>query len=232
MLIGGLQKSSLLDYPDKVAAVVFTVGCNFRCGFCHNPTLATRSEDAELISEDAVFKFLGTRRGLLDAVVVTGGEPTLQWDLEDFFSRVKEMGFLTKLDTNGTDPDVIARLISRDIVDMFAMDIKHRLTAEAYERASGAPMDIEAVKRSVELIKGSGIVYEFRTTLVLGLHEETDVLDMAEDIQGAEKYVLQRFVPRDDLNAGAYRDRKTFDDATLERLRDRCLAFVKRCDIR
>lgn len=232
MLIGGLQKSSLLDYPDKIAAVIFTVGCNFRCGFCHNPTLAARPGEATLIDEREVLEFLGSRQGLLDAVVITGGEPTLHAGLEDLIVQIKEMGFLVKLDTNGTNPDAVERLIARKLVDLFAMDIKHRLTEEAYMRATGVPVDIEAVKRTIAIFRKSGVRHEFRTTLVKGLHAEADVIGMAEDIAGAATYVLQRFVPRDDLNDLSYGERESFDTATLERLSKECRAFVRECLIR
>lgn len=232
MTIGGLQKSSLLDYPGKIAAVVFTVGCNFRCGFCHNPGLVVACAEQEIIPESDVLAFLAARRKLLDAVVITGGEPTLQHDLRAFIRKVREMGYVVKLDTNGTDPRTVKLLIDEGLVDYYAMDIKHRIESRAYERATMQTVDIEAIRQSIALIKGSGVDYEFRTTLVEGLHTPEDVIAMAEFLQGAKRYMLQKFIPREELNDETYKEKRAFSHAVLEDLKVRCSAFVDECDIR
>ncbi len=193
MLIGGYQKLTLIDYPGKIATTVFTVGCNFRCPFCHNPELVksiTYNSQPNVLEKE-FFAFLKKRRGKLDGVCITGGEPTLQSDLIDFIKKVKKMGFLIKLDTNGTRPDVLKKLYKARLLDFVAMDIKNNL--EKYAQTCGEKVDIERIKLSVELIKNSGVPYEFRTTVVPGLHTEEDFEKIAEWLRGAESYYLQKY---------------------------------------
>ncbi|MGC8971837.1 MAG: anaerobic ribonucleoside-triphosphate reductase activating protein, partial [bacterium] len=163
MLIGGLQKFSLIDYPGKISAVIFTKGCNFRCPYCHNPELVI-FDGKDLIEEDYIFSFLREKRGKLDGVVLTGGEPTLQSDLINFLKEIKGLGFFTKLDTNGSNPEVIERLLEEKILDYIAMDIKANL--EKYNDVTHSNVDIEKIKKSIDIIMHSGIDYEFRTTIV------------------------------------------------------------------
>lgn len=231
MVFGGLQKNSLLDYPSKIAAVVFTIGCNFRCGFCHNPSLMN-AEGCTIINEQEILSFLQSRRRVLDAVVITGGEPTLHADLLDFIRKVAEMGFLVKLDTNGTNPDVLKRCLDEHLIDYVAMDIKHRLDADWYEKTVETRLIIEHIKKSIQHILASSILHEFRTTVVDGLHTADDVRAIAESIKGAKKYALQKFIPRDSLNNETFKARVSLDDATLSALRDDCLKFVDCCEIR
>lgn len=232
MIIGGLQKSSLLDYPSKVSAIIFTAGCNFRCGFCHNPGLVTKIEETEILSEKDIFDFLESRKGKLDAVSITGGEPTLHHDLPDLMHRIKAMGYLVKLDSNGTNPEMLEEILHKGLVDYLAMDIKHRVEKDAYERAIQAPIDIENIKRSIRILMESGIAYEFRTTLVEGLHSKEDVVAMAQAIRGASTYALQKFIPRESLNDDSYKEKTTFSDETLEALRALCEEHVEQCFIR
>jgi pyruvate formate lyase activating enzyme len=189
MLIGGYQKLTLIDYPGKLATTVFTVGCSFRCPFCHNPELV----DLKLIhnekSEKEFFDFLKKRKGKLEAVCITGGEPSIQPDIIDFVKKVKRRGFLVKLDTNGSRPDVLKKLIDARLIDYIAMDIKNSL--KKYAKTAGAKIDQERIKLSVELIWNSGIDHEFRTTVVPGLHEEKDFDDIANWLSGSKKYYLQ-----------------------------------------
>lgn len=202
MLIGGFQKLTLIDYPGKVATTVFTVGCNFRCPFCHNPDLVI--PERELVKqfrpvEKEFFAFLGKRKGKLDGVCVTGGEPTLYPDLPAFIRRVKKMGFLVKLDSNGTNPEMLRELFREQLVDFVAMDIKNR--KEKYAETTGTEsVDMEKIHESVKLIMESGIPYEFRTTVVPGLHEESDFDAIAKWISGAPAYYLQPFRERTILN--------------------------------
>lgn len=196
MLIGGFQKLTLIDYPGKVATVVFTIGCNFRCSFCHNPDLIKPTPEMIAIgkeNEKIFFDFLKKRRGLLDGVCVTGGEPTLQPDLIPFLERVKSMGFLVKLDTNGLKPEVLREVLRRKIADHIAMDVKH--APEKYASAMGVEIDMEKIQESVEIIKKSGLPYEFRTTVVPGIHTEEDFDAIGKWIRGTKNYYLQPFRP-------------------------------------
>ena len=198
MLINGLQKLSLLDYPEKLAATVFTGGCNLRCPFCHNASLVTRFSECERISEDEVFSFLEKRKGLLDGVCITGGEPLLQEDLADFIIKVRELGFLVKLDTNGTSPEKLDSLIRRSLVDYVAMDIKNSF--DKYPVTVGIPdyNPAPAFESAKLLLRGS-VPYEFRTTLVRGLHTEEDIEKIGRSLAGAKDYFLQNFEDSGDL---------------------------------
>jgi len=192
MLIGGLQKLTLIDYPGHIAATVFTVGCNFRCPFCHNPELVERGAwSVEHKLEKDFFDFLGERRGKLEGVCITGGEPTIQPDLEEFIRKIKDLGYKVKLDTNGARPDVLRRLYAKKLLDFVAMDIKSDL--ENYEKTANSKIDTERIKLSVDLIRNSGVDYEFRTTAVPGLHKEEDFIKIGKWLEGSKKYVLQTF---------------------------------------
>jgi pyruvate formate lyase activating enzyme len=192
MLILGLQKLSLLDFPGKLAATIFTGGCNLRCPYCHNARLVTRPESCARLSESAVLAFLEKRRGLLDGVCITGGEPLLQADLEDFIVRIRTLGFLVKLDTNGCFPEKLARLIGRGLLDYAAMDIKNSF--EKYPETVGLPaFDPAPVRRSIELLLKNAVPYEFRTTLVRPFHTEAELVAMGRTAAGTENYFLQNF---------------------------------------
>ena len=189
MKISGLQKLTLLDYPGKMACTVFTYGCNFRCGFCHNALLVTE-ENSDNISEDELFAFLRKRQGILEGVCISGGEPTLQEDLAEFISKVKAIGYSVKLDTNGTNPDLLQRLISEGLVDYVAMDIKN--SPAKYDITCGCKVDMDKIEKSVSIIKESGIDHEFRTTTVREYHTKEDFTQIAERIKGS-RYFLQHF---------------------------------------
>lgn len=232
MLIGGLQKLTLIDYPGKVAAAVFAIGCNFRCGFCHNPELVNselRIMNSELSEED-VLQFLKSRQGLLEAVVITGGEPTVQPDLVDFVKKVRSLGFLVKIDTNGANPEMIERLNQEKLVDFWAMDVKS--SESKYERTAGVAVDLEKIKKSIELIKKNGVDYEFRSTLVAGLHLSEDVLEMAKMIEGAKKFVLQKFVSREKLVNQDFVGRSSFSEQEMLRLAEECRRWVEEAEVR
>ncbi len=207
MLIGGFQKLTLIDYPKKIATIVFTVGCNFRCGFCYNLDLVipSRKKSLTLTKEDDFFDFLASRKGKLEAVVVTGGEPTLQKDLEIFLKKIKSLGFLVKLDTNGTAPEKIKKLIKKGLVDYIAMDIKNRLTESKYKKIVGTKVDINAIKKSIKLLMENKIDYEFRTTMAPGITKE-DLLSIAKSIKGAKKYFLQEFKDTEVIDLGCKKD--------------------------
>jgi pyruvate formate lyase activating enzyme len=200
MRIGGIQKCSAIDFPGKIACVLFTQGCNFRCPFCHNEELIKPIRFVSNISKEEIFKFLETRRRLLDAVVISGGEPTLHPDLEIWFRRIKDLGFATKLDTNGTHPGVTQSLIQKHLIDFIAMDIKHRLQEAPYEHIIGIQKILLTVKESIQILMKSSIDYEFRTTLIREVHTREDVFAIAESLQGAKQWTLQEFRSQKTLN--------------------------------
>lgn len=242
MLIGGLQKLTLIDYPGKIACTVFTVGCNFRCPFCHNPELvesgSQKVRESENISESDFFDFLKARQGLLDGVCVTGGEPLLYHDLPEFLRKIKNLGFLVKLDTNGASPDKLAALIKDNLVDYVAMDIKTNVKCQmpnvktSYEKVAGARVNLKDIKKSIGIIMSSGLDYEFRTTVVPGLHTESDILEIAEEIRGAKKYFLQQFMPGEKILDATFREAKPYPIEFLRQIRDKIKEFFGACEIR
>ncbi len=192
MRICGLQKLSMVDYPGKIAATVFTGGCNLRCPFCHNALLVTRLEESPRLEESEIYDFLQKRRGLLDGVVLSGGEPLLQGGAADFLQRVRAMGYSVKLDTNGCYPDALAAILEAGLVDYVAMDIKN--APEKYAMTVGLPeFDLAPIEKSIALLKRSGAEYEFRTTLVRELHTSADVAAIGQWLRGAPRYYLQNF---------------------------------------
>jgi len=197
MLIGGLHKLSLIDYPGKLSAVVFTRGCNFRCPYCHNPELI-EGNGGDIIEEDKILSFLDERKGKLDGVVVTGGEPTLQSEIVEFLERIKRLGFFVKLDTNGSYPERIKEIIDRKLLDYIAMDIKAPLYK--YNRTTLTSIDTERIVESIHLIMNSGIDYEFRTTVVRSLLSRDDFPKIGEMIKSAKLFVLQEFRPTKTLD--------------------------------
>ena len=191
MKISGLEKFSMVDFGEKICATVFTPSCNFACPFCHNGDLALNKNIA-LISEEEVFEYLSQRKKLLDAVVISGGEPTLQADLPSFLTKIKKLGYVIKLDTNGSNPYVLKKLVCDGLVDFVAMDVKNSLTA--YPVTVGKPdVDLNAVKESVDFLLSDAVDYEFRTTVVKGLHTEESIIGAAKWIAGAKEYYLQQF---------------------------------------
>ncbi|NMA67104.1 MAG: anaerobic ribonucleoside-triphosphate reductase activating protein [Clostridiaceae bacterium] len=190
MLIAGFQKSSLLDYPKKISAVIFTQGCNMDCSYCHNRRIIEPGYKDSCLSDVEILTFLMKRKKLLDGVVVTGGEPTLQKDLLSFISKVKNMGYSIKLDTNGTNPDVLNELINNELIDYVAMDIKAPLSN--YDKICCTKVDTEKIKKSIELLLKGNIEYEFRTTYVPGLKED-DLISICKSIEGAQQYVVQQY---------------------------------------
>ena len=201
MRILGLQKLSLLDFPGKVAATVFTGGCDLRCPFCHNAPLVLPGRGTSALDAGGVLDFLASRRGLLDGVVLSGGEPLLQPDTADFLAEVKAMGFAVKLDTNGCHPDALADILDRRLADYVAMDIKNSL--EKYPWTVGVPgFDTAPVERCARLLMEGPADYEFRTTLVRPFHEVGDMETIGRWLRGARRYYLQAFVDSGDLVGG------------------------------
>ena len=201
MLIAGLQKLTLLDYPGKTACTVFTPGCNFRCPFCHNALLVTQKVDSS-ISEDEFFSFLSKREGILDGVCITGGEPTLQKDLIEFMQKIKDKGFLIKLDTNGYKPDVLKEILDKNLADYVAMDIK--ASPERYGEATGiADFDFSLVAKSIDLLEKSGVPHEFRTTVTDELHTEEDFGKILSLFSEKTPYFIQQFKDSGNLIDGS-----------------------------
>lgn len=196
MLIQGLQKLTLLDYPTKLAATVFLGGCNMRCPFCHNASLVVRPSDYS-ITEEEFFSFLESRKGRLEAVCVSGGEPTLRPELPSFINRIKEMGFLVKLDTNGTNPKIIRSLVEQGLLDYVAMDIKN--SPESYSRTAGISVNMDAISESVSYLLSGKVDYEFRTTVVKGYHTKADFESIGRWISGARAYFIQTFKDSGDI---------------------------------
>lgn len=198
MRIQGLQKLTLLDFPEKTACTVFTAGCNFRCPFCHNASLVVDIPREAEISEAEFFAFLEKRVGVLDGVCITGGEPLLQPDIETFIRKVKDLGYAVKLDTNGSFPDKLRVLVEQKLVDYVAMDIKN--APEVYAATSGMEtLDLDRIEKSVSYLKEGNVPYEFRTTVVKNYHFKESFEEIGKWIQGAEKYYLQNFVDSGDL---------------------------------
>jgi pyruvate formate lyase activating enzyme len=231
MVIGGLQKLTLIDYPGKIACTVFTVGCNFRCPFCHNPELVDQVKYlSDLISDSEFFDFLKSRQSLLDGVCVTGGEPTLHKDLPEFFKKIKDLGFKIKLDTNGTNPEMLENLLKDKLIDYIAMDVKTNL--KNYEKVVGTKVNLENIKKSVKIIMESGLDYEFRTTVVPGLHAEEDILALVGEISGAKKYYLQQFRPGEKVLSREFREIKSYQVEFLREMRDRIKEKFEICEVR
>ncbi|MCB9798293.1 anaerobic ribonucleoside-triphosphate reductase activating protein [Candidatus Nomurabacteria bacterium] len=203
MLISAVQKFTMLDYPGKCACIVFTPGCNFRCGYCHNPEFVLPEEIQKIkhtfIPEKVFFQFLQKREGMLDGVVITGGEPTMMGDLLDFMRKVKERGFLVKLDSNGNRPDILEKALSEGIVDYIAMDVK--TSYGKYGQLVGKLVKTENIQKSIALLMHSNIEYEFRSTLVDEIHSHGVLAEMREMIDGARALYLQSFRPEKTLKS-------------------------------
>ncbi len=243
MLIGGLEKLTVIDFPGEIAAIIFTQGCNFRCHFCYNPMLVlpaktdgkvrySSQEEAEdhLLKEDDLFAFLESRRGKLDGVVITGGEPTLHADLPEFIERIRALGYKVKLDTNGTNPEMLARLIGAGLLDYIAMDIK--APRERYGEVVGVQLDFSRIEKSIKIIMESGRPYEFRTTVVPDLLDGKDIARMGEMIRGAEKWFLQAFKSETELVDRNFMGRKRYAVREMEELADTARKFVAFCQVR
>lgn len=228
MLISGLQKLTLLDYPGKVACTVFTGGCNFRCPFCHNASLVLPERMAHDSSEEAVLAFLKKRQGILDGVAVTGGEPLLHKDIDLFLKKVKDLGYKIKLDTNGSFPDRLIQLCKAGLVDRVAMDIKN--SPALYEKTVGAKVNMADIERSKDFLLSGTVDYEFRTTTVKGLHTAESIKEAAKWIKGAKEYYLQQFKDSGDILdiecLGA------FDEKEMELLRTAAAEFVPAAELR
>ncbi len=229
---------TLIDYPGEVAAIIFTQGCNFRCHFCYNPMLVWPREVGELkyhqdhssINQNDLFDFLQERKGRLDAVVITGGEPTLHPDLPEFLARIKNMGYKIKLDSNGTNPEMLKKVLAQNLIDYLAMDIKGPL--EKYSQVVSVPVNLDNIQESIKILKESGVPYEFRSTLVPGLHTLEDIAKMGEMIQGADKWYLQFFKSDTPLVDRELEAKEKFTHAEMTAMAEEGKKYVGLCEVR
>jgi pyruvate formate lyase activating enzyme len=227
MLIAGFEKNTLLDYPGKVASIIFTYGCNLRCPYCHNPELVIKPIDKNnLFSEESILNYLKKRKGLIDALVITGGEPTLQKDLVPFIRKAKELDILVKLDTNGINDDIVEHIISLNIVDYWAMDIKY-----PSELLQDYKIEAQKVKNSIEMIMNSGKEYEFRTTYVKGIHSIEDAKSIGKMIEGAKNYYIQNFRAGKTIDP-ELNESNTFTEKELTKIKEVIAPYVKSVKIR
>lgn len=220
MIFRGWQKTSLIEYPGKIVSVLWVGKCNFSCPWCYNKDLVLNPEKLPSITEDEVLDFLKTRIGLLDGVMITGGEPTLNHDLPDFIQKVKNLKFLVGIETNGINPEVLQKLIKEKLIDFVAMDIKAPIdNQEKYNEITGTKVDLEKIKNSIEIIKNSKIDCEFRTTVVPILKRD-DIIKIAQELRGAKRYVLQQFETKETLLNDAYKSVKPYQDEELSEIKD------------
>ncbi|NIQ04373.1 MAG: anaerobic ribonucleoside-triphosphate reductase activating protein [Candidatus Korarchaeota archaeon] len=229
MELVGFQPLSLIDYPEKLSCIVWTLGCNFRCPFCYNADIVFgREENLHHVDEDEFFSFLEKRKRFLDGVVITGGEPTLQSGLPEFIEKIKKRGFLAKLDTNGTHPEVLKALLRRALIDYIAMDIKAPL--KRYEELVNARVDQEQILESISLIKQAP-KYEFRTTVIPNLIDVEDIEKISK-LVGKGKYVLQQFEPKSTTIDPSYTDKEPYSEQVLEEMCNIAKKHVQNCKIR
>ena len=228
MKIYGLQKLTLLDYPGKTACTIFTGGCNFRCPFCHNALLVTDIESSNTYTEEEILSFLSKRKGLLDGVCITGGEPLINSDIVEFIKKIKELGYKVKLDTNGTFPEKLLELLENNLIDYVAMDIKNS-KEKYFETAGTKNIDLSEIEKSISILKLSDIDYEFRTTVVKEFHKTEDIEKIAHWISGAKKYFLQNF---EDSGILIGENLNPVSKDTLTEMKRLASAFVKNTQIR
>ncbi|MDP2907199.1 MAG: anaerobic ribonucleoside-triphosphate reductase activating protein [Nanoarchaeota archaeon] len=224
MRIQGFQKTSLIDYPKNICSVIFLPGCNFRCGYCHNPELVI-DEGINDVMEGWLLNKLEERKGLVDSVCITGGEPTLHKDLPEFIKKLKDKGLKVKLDTNGSNPEILKQLIKNKLVDFIAMDVKNVL--EKYENTINSKISSDIIKESIKIIIRSGLEHEFRTTILPILHKKEDVIKIAKTVAGANKYVIQQFVPTEKILDKNFSKETVYNEKELEEIRKECDRYVK-----
>lgn len=227
MQIKGFLETSLTDYEGKVASLIFLPGCNFRCGFCFNADLVLNPEKMETIPFEAVELWLQKNKKFVDAVVVGGGEPTMHKDLPELFEKLKKLGFSVKLDTNGTNPEMIKKLLGMKLVDSIAMDVKTCLDKERYEKVTNTKVDLDKIKESISILMNSGVDYEFRTTILPKLHPKEDIAELAKQIKGAKRYVLQGFRPSENMIDKGLEKEKAYSSEQLEEIARECNKHVK-----
>ena len=228
MKIAGIQKLTLLDYPGKVACTIFTSGCNFRCPFCHNASLVLPELLNDTISTEEVLSFLKKRQGVLDGICLTGGEPLINNDVFEFLTKIKDMGYFIKLDTNGSFPKKLKTLVSSGVIDYVAMDIKN--SKDKYMVTSGVnDLDISSIKESIDFLISGKIEYEFRTTVVREFHDENSFKGISELIKGADKYFIQCYKESDNMISSGF---SAYDENMLGSFADIVRPYVKTVSLR
>ncbi len=230
--IKGIQKTTLVDYPGKVAATIFTAGCNFRCPFCHNSALVIEEQKNDLpsIPEDEMLNYLAGRKQQLDGVCISGGEPTIHKSLPKFIKKIKNLGFLIKLDTNGTNPQMLKELLAENLLDYIAMDIKGPL--ESYAQIVRVPVDIEKIKESVNLIINSGVKHEFRTTVLPIFHNIDNIDSIGCLARGANAFYLQQYRSNEGVLDSSFQKEAAYTAADLEVLSRKLAPYVKKAAVR
>ena len=228
MKIGGFQKTSLLDYPELISAIIWTVGCNFRCPFCYNKDLIDGK--VELISEDEVLSFLKKRKGLLEGLVISGGEPLMQKDITEFISKVKKLGYLIKIDTNGMYPKKLKELIDKKLVDYVAMDVK--APKNKYDKLSGVKTDISKIEKSIDIIRNDAPDYEFKTTFAPNLLDKKDLVEIAKWLEGSKRFYLQQFKGDTPLISSKLNNVTPYPKEDLVKTLEEIKPFFKNCDVR
>ena len=229
MKIKGMIEASFLDWDGKIVTTLFVPKCNFGCPYCQNWELIEHPENFEEIDFERIKKFLLSHKDFIDGICVTGGEPTIYEDLPDFIKKIKELGFLVKLDTNGSKPRMIKKLIDEKLVDYIAMDMK--ASFEKYDAACGVKVDVESIKRSIEIIMNSKIEYEFRTTAVPGITDESDIENIAAFVRGAKKYVLQQFIPKNAMDE-KLRNITPYEKDVFEKMMEKAKKYVENAMMR
>ena len=228
MNIGGFQKTTLLDYPGNVSAIIWTVGCNFRCPFCYNINLVNKKSD--LFSEADILNFLEKRKNFLDGLVISGGEPFLQKDLKNFCKKVKKLGYKIKIDTNGTYPEKLKELIEEKLVDYISMDVK--APKEKYDKLSGVKTDLEKIDKSIRTIQNSDVEYEFKTTIVPNYLEKKDIIDLSKWIKYSKRYFLQQFKNDKPLISADLKKIKPYNEKYLQNILKDIKPYFKECKLR
>ncbi len=230
--IKGIIRNSLIDYPGKISAVLFLGGCNYRCPFCYNSDLVLRPHELPSIPKEELVQFLESRKEWLDGIVISGGEPTLCPKLTELLELIKGMGYAVKIDTNGSNPAILDRLISRGLVDYVAVDIKSPLFPDRYQIFTQANDGVGQVKHTVEMLMSSDIEYEFRTTIVPEIIKPQDILQIAQQLKGAKRYYLQQFKPSKSTLDPYYSTLPPYPLELLYQLRDKISGFFRICRVR
>ena len=228
MKIGGFQKTSLLDYPDRISAIVWVSGCNFRCPFCYNKNLALGT--TELFPEDEILSFLSKRKEQLEGVVISGGEPLFQGDIVDFIEKIKKNRYPIKVDTNGAFPEKLGELLEKQLVDYIAMDVK--APKRKYRELVGVDVDISKIEASIDLIKNKAPAYEFKTTFLPDLLKKEDIIEIAKWIEGADAYYLQQFKPISPLMSSTLENTVPYSRDYFFETLAAIKPFFKRCAVR
>ena len=228
MMIGGFQETSLLDYPGKIAAIIWTVGCNFRCPFCYNRELVLRETTQTPV--DQIFSFLDKRKGKIDAVSISGGEPFLQDDLPSFIAEIKKKGFLIKIDTNGSFPDTLEHLLDDSFIDYVSMDVK--APKKSYNKVAGTSVYINKIIESIHIIQEKAPDYEFKTTVIPLFHSKKDILDIAKWLKGSKRFFLQQFKITSSLLNETLITEKPYSKEILEGMCQKIEPYFQECGIR